>query len=388
MRIGTAVLTALISLSLVAAGPSLAPAESKSSPPAETKPAPAFKFPTFTFPDRLTLCGERVPLENFRVWEMMDREFQINVYDIAQVIMWAKRAKRWFPFIEKALAKAGMPDDLKYLAVAESALKVWAFSPAGAAGPWQFIRSTGRRYGLRRNSHYDDRLDFERATEAALRYLKDLHDTFGSWTLAMAAYNCGEERLQKEIREQKISDYYLLNLPLETERYVFRILTAKVILSDPERYGYDFSKIKLYDPIPTATVTIRSKRPIHIRHIATAAGTYFKEIKELNPGLRGYYVPPGIHHLSVPADGARGFEQRLAELLGKVKKARRAKFKRKPSSLAKATRPKPIRGRTYVVKKGDTLSTVAARLNVTVSHLKRVNKLRSNVIKIGQRLAY
>ncbi len=334
------------------------------------------QVPLYSLPDKVFLCGELVPLQRRQVYEMLDREFQLAVYDQAQVVMWLKRANRYFPDIERALKRAGMPEDLKYLAVAESALKIHAYSPAGAAGVWQFIRATGRRYGLSRTRFEDERLDFDEATKAALNYLQDLHDMFGSWTLAMAAYNCGEDRVQKEIQEQGVDEYYLLDLPLETERYIFRILAAKLILSEPQKYGFDPKKIKLYEPVETKAVRLHLKNRVHLRLIAQAAGTYFKVIKELNPSRRGYHLPAGHHWVRLPAEGADGFEARLSKLLDQESPPRQV------------ARSKSARSRYYVVKKGDTLSEVALNLGVSVTHLKRMNNLRTDVIRTGQRLAY
>ena len=328
-------------------------------------------------PEKVTLCGELVPLHLPEVYEMLDREFHISVYDQAQVIMWLKRANRYFPEMEKALARAGLPEDLKYMAVAESALKIYAWSPAGAAGPWQFITATGRRYGLHRTRHVDDRLDVEASTKAALKYLKDLHARFGSWPLAMAAYNCGEKRVNKEMKEQGVTDYFLLNLPLETERYVFRILAAKIVLENPKAYGYDPGRIRLYPPLETETVTIKLKKPIHVRKLAEAAGTYFRRLKELNPSWRGYFLPAGLHWVRLPAQAAEGFRTRLASMAS--------------AALLPPDAPLPKRQETfrrYVIAKGDTLSQVARRLGVTTNHLMRINNLSSNLIKPGQVIYY
>ncbi|MBW2619452.1 MAG: transglycosylase SLT domain-containing protein [Deltaproteobacteria bacterium] len=329
-------------------------------------------MPIFEIPQDLTLSGEPVPLKNQYVYEMLDREFHLAVYDPAQVIMWLKRANRYFPIVEGALAETGLPDDLKYLAVAESSLKTYAYSSAGAAGMWQFIRTTGHRYGLKRTDHKDDRYDFERATKAALRYLKDLYDIFGSWPLAMAAYNCGEERVQREMKEQGVSSYYLLNLPLETERYIFRILAAKIVLSDPESYGYDPAKLRLYPPLESCRVSFTLKKTVHLRLIAEAAGTYYKEIRELNPSLRGRHLPPGVHWLLIPEAGADGFKERLEKELASAKPA---------PQKSKSTR-------RYVVKKGDTLSEVAEKLSTSVKRLVRLNKLNGSRITVGQVLLY
>lgn len=371
-------------------GPAL-PGPARAQVPAQASPAqdpgpdlvqrPALErpqaVPIHHLPDRLTLCGESVPLHLPEVYEMLDREFHISVYDPAQVIMWLKRAHRYFPEIESSLVEAGLPDDLKYMAVAESALKIYVWSPAGAAGLWQFIPATGRRYGLNRNRHIDDRLDREASTKAALKYLQDLHDRFGSWPLAMAAYNCGEDRVTKEIKEQGVTDYYLLNLPLETERYVFRILAAKVILENPRAYGYDPQKIRLYPPLETETVMIKLKKPVHIKTLAEAAGTYFKRLKELNPSWQGYSLPAGLHWIRLPAEAAGGFQDRLAAAAS--------------AAVLPPDAPLPKRQETYrryVIAKGDTLSRVARKLGVTTDHLKEINDLSSNLIKPGQVVYY
>jgi LysM repeat protein len=370
-----------------------------------TEPGPFLTgrgVPIFQLPDKIELCGEPVPLHDQAVYEMLDREFHLAVYDPAQVILWMKRANRYFPEITKSLAKAGLPDDIKYLAVAESGLKTWVWSPAGAAGFWQFIKPTGRRYGLEKNSHKDERLDVEASTSAALNYLKDLYGIFKSWPLAMAAYNCGEERVKREIREQGVSDYYNLNLPLETERYIFRVLAAKIVLSNPKAYGYDPARIKLYPPYETRTVAIRLKRPLHLREVAQAAKTTFRVVKELNPSLQGYYLPSGLHWLRLPAEGTEDFEARLASAeasapavaLPEPPEARRAaKPAEDPRKIKKPAPPKaapePAKAsRQYTVAAGDTLGEVAKKLKVSVEHLRKANKLEGNTIKVGQVLSY
>ena len=184
-------------------------------------------IPVHDFPPSLQLCGEKVPLERLDVWEMMDQSFVLSVYNQEQVILWIKRANRYFPFIEKRLRERKMPDDIKYVAVVESSLRTYAVSSAKATGPWQFMEKTAKRYGLRVDSTIDERLNFEKATEAALNYLDELHRLFGNWGLAIAAYNCGEDRVAKSIEMQGVSNYYDADLPLETERYIFRILAAK-----------------------------------------------------------------------------------------------------------------------------------------------------------------
>lgn len=197
---------------------------------------------TTKLPKEVSLCGELFPLEDRNVWENLDREFLLALSNEAQVLLWMKRARRYFPWIEKKLKEMGLPDDLKYVTITESSLRPEAVSSSGAAGIWQFIPSTGERYGMRKNRNIDERFDFFKATEGALAYLKSLYGEFKSWTISMAAYNAGENRVRKEIDLQKTRSYFYLDLPMETERYVYKIAVAKIILSDPKRYGYSLEE--------------------------------------------------------------------------------------------------------------------------------------------------
>ena len=269
--------------------------------------------PFYTFPTNLTLCGEPVPLHDRKFWEMMDREFTMAVYDRAQVLLLLKRSTRFFPYIESQLKAKGMPDDLKYLMVAESAMRPAVFSNKGAAGHWQFMEKTGKRFNLRKNSQIDERLDLAKSTEAALSYLKLLYNLFGKWTLAMAAYNCGEERVKEEISQQGENDYYRLDLPQETERYIFRILTAKVLLSDPASYGYQLPDGYAYPPEEFDLVTFLLPHPVHLRDLARGCGSFYKELKELNVELQGYTLSAGTHQLKIPLGKSVKCEKNLKD---------------------------------------------------------------------------
>jgi membrane-bound lytic murein transglycosylase D len=269
----------------------------------------------YTFPSYLVLCGEQVPLSDRRIWERMDREFMLNVYDRGQVYLWLKRSKRYFPYIETRLKEKGMPDDLKYLLVAESSLRSLALSNKGAAGFWQFIEKTGKRFSLQKKPWIDERLDLVKSTDAAINYLKILYDQFGKWTLAMAAYNCGEERVKEEISQQGENDYYRLALPQETERYIFRILAAKILLIDPKRYGFELPEKESYPPLETDQVILQLPRSIPLRDIAKACGSYFKELKELNPEIQGYNLPAGVYQLKIPFGKKPLLEKNLKEYL-------------------------------------------------------------------------
>jgi hypothetical protein len=272
-------------------------AKIQEAPPSELSNPVFFDF---ELPQTLALCGEPVPLHDRRVWEMLDREFNITVWDHAQMFMYLKRAGRYFPYIESKLAEAGVPDDLKYLAVAESALITHSLSEKGARGPWQFMTLAARGNGLRRDGIIDERLSFDRSTEAAIGNLKRLYDKLGSWALAMAAYNGGETRLRRSIRDQKTTDYYRLNLPLETERYIFRIAAIKIVMEDPERFGYYLSSPGSYQPKRQDVVVLKTKHAVRLVELADAIGTDFKDLKERNPRFLRDYIPPGTHTLRLP----------------------------------------------------------------------------------------
>jgi len=262
---------------------------------------------SYRLPQEVSLCGERVPLEDRNVWENLDREFLVTLDSEAQVLLWMKRARRYFPHIEKRLKEMGLPNDLKYITITESGLRPYAVSSSGASGIWQFIASTGEKYGMRRNRVIDERFDFFKATEGALTYLKSLYEEFKSWTLAMAAYNAGENRVRKEIDLQKTKDYFYLDLPMETERYVYKIAVAKIILSDPEKYGFHLEKNEFYDLLQVERVPIELTQPLPIIDVARAVGFFYKEFKEMNPQLSEETIPPGTHILNLPPGTSERF---------------------------------------------------------------------------------
>ena len=322
----------------------------------------------FPLPKALSLCGEPMPLGDPDAREMLDRELHNIACDRARVLLVIKRAGRYFPYVEKRLAELGMPDDLKYLCVAESSLLPYAKSPQGALGPWQFIQGTGVRMGLRYDSTYDERLDFERATEAALSYLRGLREMFGSWAAAMAAYNCGENRIRTEIYEQRVTDYYRLDLSQETERYIFRIATFKLIMENPAQYGYRIPKEQMYSSFPCDAVPVDIRSPLHIADVAQALGTDYKMIKELNPQIIGRFLPLGQYALKTPT----GTGSKLKKFLESAP----------PPAEVSKEEPKS----TYTVKQGDTLAEVSRRTGVPVETLKRLNSIQGSHLSPGQKL--
>ncbi|WP_319525517.1 transglycosylase SLT domain-containing protein [uncultured Desulfosarcina sp.] len=315
----------------------------------------------------LSLCNEPVPLSDPRNKERFEKEMLVSLGNQYQVILWLKRTTRFFPYIEQVLAENGLPGDIKYLAIAESALRNHAGSPKGAMGVWQLMPQTARKYGLTVDNQVDERRSFYLSTPAAVAYLKELHGRFGSWSLALAAYNMGEEGLEAEILEQGITEYYRLYLPLETQRFVFRILAIKCIVESPQHYGIFLDPDEFYPPLAFATVQFDALDEFPLRLVAEAAGTVFKTIKDLNPHIRGYYLTAGSHRLNIPLDGETGFEKRL---------------------LALAASDAQVRDRRlYLVREGDSLSGIAKKFDVPLAALLIWNRIPLNaVIHPGQRL--
>lgn len=350
--------------------------------------------PYYGPPKQASLCGEKVPLHLQDVWERFDREFTIVVYSHAQVYLWLKRMERYFPWIEKQLAAQNLPDDLKWVAVAESDLLQHAYSPAGAAGPWQFIAATGMSYGLNQNSNIDERHDFEMATQSAFRYLRDLYGIFQNWTLAIAAYNCGEGRIKKETAGQRAYDYYALKLPLETERYVFRIVAIKEVLSHPERYGYDFPKGAGYPVIPVDQVNVRLDRALSIQSVAESLGMSFRDFKTLNPAFKSDTIPPGTYSLKVEQGKGKDLEVRLASLQPQPKfeapENETPKLETPKLETPKQAAPKQATPKESVVyhkvKKGETLTGIAQQYGVKTSDLREWNKMKKDGVTIGESL--
>jgi membrane-bound lytic murein transglycosylase D len=279
-----------------------------------------------------------------------------------------ERSGRYRPYILAALEEAGLPAELSWVPLIESGFKVKALSRARALGLWQFIPSTGYKFGLKRNQLIDERIDPVRATEAAIKYLKELHSLFGDWSTVLAAYNCGEGRVLRVIRTQNVK--YLDNfwdlyerLPRETARYVPRFLATLHIINNLEQYGLD--KVCLYPPLEYDTVKITKQ--VHLKHIAKQIGVSEQHLAELNPELRYKITPPESFRLKVPV----GKHDLLLAKLDQI-----------PVS-------KPPQ-RAYVwhrVRSGETLGTIARRYRTTVGRIMRANNLRSShFIRAGRKL--
>ncbi len=239
-------------------------------------------------PEHMDFAGEPVPLSNPDIRERIDRELLVNAYWQSNMFLIIKRANKFFSQIEPLLAKYGLPDDFKYLAVAESGLDN-VKSSAGASGFWQFLKGTGIEYGLEINDYVDERYNLELATKVAAEYLINSKERFGSWTAAAAAYNAGNGGVKKQMDRQEVTDYYDLLLNDETSRYVFRILAFKEILNNPQKYGFNYREKDLYSAIPTYKVKV-TKPLENLASFAKENGINYKILKIHNPWLRDTYL--------------------------------------------------------------------------------------------------
>ncbi|MCD4722420.1 MAG: LysM peptidoglycan-binding domain-containing protein [Desulfobacula sp.] len=345
-----------------------------------------------------------------------------------------ERANRFRPFIVFELKKAGLPEDLSWLPLVESGFKIRALSPARALGLWQFIPSTGYKFGLSRNYYIDERLDPEKATIAAIAYLKVLHNLFGDWTTALAAYNCGESRVLRTIRKQRIN--YLDNfwdlyqsLPRETSRYVPRFLATLHIINNLEKYN-----IKIDNPLlPVEYKICEIKKQVRLKDIAKEIGVNTTVLKNLNPELRYALLPPESYLLKIPEDKAQLFLSKIDKikttyspppmvvyhrvrrgdtLSGIAKKYRTSiraisaanhinkshriiagKVLKIPSRAGgakinvPASQPlSPGQTLTYIVRRGDNLWIIARKFGTTTKTIMAANKLSGTTLSIGQTL--
>ncbi|MEZ7918657.1 MAG: transglycosylase SLT domain-containing protein [Patiriisocius sp.] len=255
---------------------------------AEQQSSQTLRVEALDIPNVMTFAGERVPLQDTDVRERLDREIHVNSYWHSNMLLMIKKANRFFSEIEPLLKKYNLPDDFKYLAVAESGLDN-VTSHAGASGFWQFMKATGKEYGLEINNYVDERYNLELATKVAAQYLINSKELFGSWTNAAAAYNAGNAGITKQMKRQDATDYYSLLLNSETGRYVFRILAFKEILSNPEKYGFYVDQQDLYQAIPTKTIIIDT--PVEdFAKFAKQQGINYKILKIHNPWLRDTYL--------------------------------------------------------------------------------------------------
>ena len=237
-------------------------------------------------PKQLSFAGEAVPMDRWDVQEKLDRELLLNYYSTGTILYLMKLANRNFPVISERLKANGVPDDFKYLCIAESNMQAWARSSAGAVGYWQFLQGTGSGYGLETSQQVDQRQDLIRSTDAACKYLKQAHAQFGNWTAAAASYNCGMGGYAGQANFQRTKNYYDLYLPEETNKYIFRILTFKYLFENAASLGFNVEDEEKYQPLETRQVTVNSSIP-DLAKFAIDNGTTYKMLRLLNPWIKG-----------------------------------------------------------------------------------------------------
>jgi peptidoglycan lytic transglycosylase D len=334
---------------------------------------------------------------------------------------WLSRSGKYIPMMKEILEEKGLPLDLVYLAMIESGFNVRARSNKGAVGPWQFIESTAKRYGLRVDYWVDERIDPEKSTQAAANYLRDLYDMFESWELAAAGYNAGEDTVKSAIEKFKVSDFWEISeytLPDETKDYVPKLIAALIIAKNPEKYG--FTEIEYQKPEPYEKVSVPPQRSL--KNISRISGIGYERLSDLNPSLIRGSIPPGdIYEINVPVGYKEIVVAKYDEIdaSGKVVVVRsnsnRYKVRRGDSlgsrRVASKSNPRNLKAGkvilvsnngsvrslssqksdnkniiSYRVKKGDTIWDIASRYDVAVSDLKKWNKLRSTKLVAGNKL--
>lgn len=243
------------------------------------------------FPEKITFAGQKIPQDQIDFKERLEKEIIVNMYHHSHTLIYLKRSKQYFSIIEPILKANELPDDFKYLAVIESGLGN-VISPAGAAGIWQFMKATGKNYDLEINKYVDERYHLEKATLAACKFLGRLHRVYDDWILASAAYNRGQGGISEAMEDQGVKSYFDLYLNPETSRYVFRMLAVKLIMENPEKYGFYIAENQYYSSPKTKTIKV-DEAIDNLKIFAIEQGTNYKTIKLLNPWIRSSKLPKG-----------------------------------------------------------------------------------------------
>jgi membrane-bound lytic murein transglycosylase D len=288
---------------------------------------------------------------------------------------WLVRLSRYRPLVETIFAEFDLPSDLVNLSLVESGFNPYAYSRAKATGPWQFMKATGKLYGLRIDQYVDERRDPIKSTVAAARYLRDLYDLFGAWPLAMAAYNAGEGKVMRALQKVRGETFWDISktklIRRETKQYVPRIMAATIIARNPDRYGFN------QEPAPPHQFEeVVIDRPLHFRAIANLTGISYEDLRLLNPELRRDATPPddSAYHLKVPV----GTGAKVMSVLDRVPTY---KFPPLPARVQQVKADSP---RSYRVRPGDTLEKVSKRFRVPLKTLKTRNNLSGPVLKAGE----
>jgi membrane-bound lytic murein transglycosylase D len=324
-----------------------------------------------TIPRDLNFCGEPVPLNDFTVREALERELMVNTYFQSQTLLFHKRASRWFPIIEPILARHGVPDDFKYVALVESGLSN-VVSPQKAAGFWQIIPVTAEHYGLEMNEEVDERYNLEKSTEAACRFFKESYAKYQNWTLVAASYNLGMGGIDKQLAKQKSGSYYDLYLNEETSRYVFRILAVKEIISRPKAYGYRLRPKDLYPPVPVYTVKVDSAIT-DLAGFAIAQGSNYKILKLMNPWLlKSTLANPErkTYIIQFPRKGVKLYGVDETDLPEIITPGDTNRFVSNGEIIADSISKPTI----YIAKEGDSWESIARSFGVETNQLLEWNK--------------
>jgi membrane-bound lytic murein transglycosylase D len=263
----------------------------KAAEPAPTAAArrdePANKWYLPELPTVIDFAGENTPLEKWEVKERLEREVVTVYFSHGSEMNIMLLSGRYFPVIEAKLKENGVPDDFKYLCIAESSLHLNAVSSAGAVSFWQFMKTTAPHYGLEVTDEIDERFDVEKATEAACKYFKEAYQKFGTWTAAAASYNCGQAGYDAQCKFQNSTNYYDLIFPDETNRYIFRILSIKYLLTNAKKLGFMLEQSEKLQPLPYKTITVENSIE-NLAEFAAANNTSYKMLKMYNPWMRAH----------------------------------------------------------------------------------------------------
>lgn len=273
-------------LALILIGIFLLLKDNSNSNPISYRGHSKYQIYALDLPTEISFAGERCPLERQDIAERFDRELHVNTYWRSNTLLLMKRINRWFPMIERVFKNEGIPDDFKYLAIAETMLQNLE-SPAGAGGFWQLLPTTARELGLQVDDEVDERYDQIKATYAAAKYLKRAKKRFGSWTNVAASYNRGMNGYQRALKKQKVNNFYDLKLNQETARYVFRILAFKEIIENPEKYGFKIKRKQYYPDVKTSKMKIDTSIT-NLVDFAQQNGITYKTLRLHNPWINDY----------------------------------------------------------------------------------------------------
>ena len=292
------ILTGILGIALVYVG--LRSAQSNEAQhPIEVRPS---TVKPFVLPEQLDFAGESLALNMMEVKEKLDREILVNTYWQSNNLLMLKRSSKYFPIIEPILSRNSIPNDFKYLALIESGLQN-VVSPAGAAGYWQIMKSTGRENGLEINNEIDERYHIEKSTQVACDYLNEAYERFGNWTLAAASYNMGVAGTARRLSEQGVKSYYDLLLNSETARYVYRIAAVKHIHENLEEFGYVYHQDQGYSFPEMDTISVNTTVPDWISWAKTQGITY-NTLRNYNPWIQSQQLSNSTnkaYHIWVPS---------------------------------------------------------------------------------------